>query len=118
LKRVTFQRPFAPFFYRWSRFQKAVKAQEDKTTRAHAQLLYGVLLNELDETVNTYHDLLSHGVITHKYLWALLRPGDLILCELHGEEMIMKLQVSTCTALGTTYVGRYAKFSTARCLLA
>lgn len=107
LKKVTFSKPFAPFFYRWSRFKKAVEAQEDETTRAHAKLLYDVLYKELDETINTYADLLSHGVITYKYLWSLFKPGDLLLCQFKGEEMIMKLQSSDYESGGLALYCKY-----------
>jgi hypothetical protein len=107
LKKVTFSKPFAPFFYRWPRFKKAVESVEDEATRAHADLLYDVLSKELDETINTYHDLLSHGVITYKYLWALFKPGDLLLCQYKGEEMIMKLQSSDYESGGLVM---YCKF--------
>jgi len=94
LKKVAFSAPFAPFFYRWDRFKKAVEEVEDEATRAHARLLYDLLHKELDETITTYHDLVSHGVMTYKNLWTLFKPGDLLLCQLKGEEMIMKLQIS------------------------
>ncbi|KAH7113214.1 P-loop containing nucleoside triphosphate hydrolase protein [Dendryphion nanum] len=107
LKRVTFTTPFAPFFYRWSRFKRAVESQTDEQTRAHAQLLYSVLSNELDETISTYQDLLSHGVITFKYLWTLFQPGDLILCRMDGEEMLTKLYGSEYESGG---MGLYTKY--------
>lgn len=93
LKKFIFQRPFAPFFYRWARFKKAVEAAEDEITRAHAKLLHDVLSEELDEIITEHHDPLSHGVIIYNYLWTLFKPGDLILCQEKGEEM-MKLQSS------------------------
>lgn len=107
LKKVTFSKPFAPFFYRWSRFKKIVESVEDEATRAHAGLLYDILSKELDETINDYHDLLSHGVITFRYLWALFKPGDLLLCEHKGEEMIMKLQSSSYESGG---LGLFCKY--------
>jgi hypothetical protein len=111
LKKVTFTRPFEPFFYRWARFKKVVESQEDKTSRAHAQLLYDVLSKELDETINTHADLLSHGVITSKYLWTLFKPGDLLLCSLNGEEMMMKLQSSNHASGGLSLVCRYVDWN-------
>jgi hypothetical protein len=80
---------------------------EDKATRAHADLLYNVLANELEETIESYHDLLSHGVITYKYLWALFKPGDLVLCRYKGEKMLMKLQSSDYESGGFSL---YCKF--------
>ncbi|KAF2868207.1 P-loop containing nucleoside triphosphate hydrolase protein [Massariosphaeria phaeospora] len=94
LKKVTFARPFAPFFYRWAQFKKAVEEVQDEETHAHTQLLYKVLSEELDETITTYQDLLSHGVMTYKNLWTLFQPGDLILCNMGSHDMIMRLQSS------------------------
>ncbi|KAF2004026.1 P-loop containing nucleoside triphosphate hydrolase protein [Amniculicola lignicola CBS 123094] len=111
LKKVAFSRPFAPFFYRWSQFKKVVESQEDPTTRTHAQLLYDVLSKELDETLNTYHDLLSHGVITFNYLWTLFKPGDLLLCSLNGHEMIMKLQSCDYSGGGFSLASKYIDYN-------
>ena len=111
LKRVTFSAPFAPFFYRWARFKKAVQNVEDAETRAHAQLLYEVLFKELGETISTYQDLLSHGVMTWKYLWTLYKPGDLLLCVLQGEEMIMKLQSSEMESGGFCLHAKYVEYN-------
>ncbi|KAF2184022.1 P-loop containing nucleoside triphosphate hydrolase protein [Zopfia rhizophila CBS 207.26] len=107
LKKLTFSKPFAPFFYRWSRFKKAVEGETDGSTRAHAQLLYDVLSKELDDTITTYQDLLSHGVSTYNYLWTLFKPGDILLCQLKGEDMMMKLQNSDYESGG---FGLFAKY--------
>ena len=40
--------------------------------------LYKILWNDLDETINIYHNLLSKGVITNNFLWALFKPGDIL----------------------------------------
>jgi hypothetical protein len=107
LKKVSFTKPFAPFFYRWAKFKKAVDSVEDEATRTHAELLYDVLSKELDDTITEYQDLLSHGVITYKYLWTLFKPGDLLICEFKGQEMMMKLQ-NTDYASGGFYL--YSKY--------
>lgn len=111
LKKVAFSKPFAPFFYRWSRFKKAVEEVEDGATRTHAQLLYNVLSNELDETISTYQDLLSHGVITYKMLWTLFKPGDLLLCQLKGEEMMMRLQDTEFESGGFCLQSKYVDWN-------
>ncbi|KAF2267699.1 P-loop containing nucleoside triphosphate hydrolase protein [Lojkania enalia] len=107
LKKLVFSKPFAPFFYRWARFRKAVEEVKDEATRTHAQLLYEVLSQELDETITTYHDLLSHGVITYKYLWTLFKPGDLLLCQYKGQDMMMKLQSSDYESGGFSLHAKY-----------
>ena len=43
--------------------------------------LYKILWNDLDETINIYHNLLSNGVITNDFLWALFKPGDILQSE-------------------------------------
>ncbi|KAF2728325.1 P-loop containing nucleoside triphosphate hydrolase protein [Polyplosphaeria fusca] len=111
LKKVVFTKPFAPFFYRWASFKKAVEAVEDEATRTHAQLLYDVLSKELDETITTYQDLLSHGVITYRYLWTLFRPGDLLLCQFQGQEMMMKLQNSDYESGGFCLYSKYVDWN-------
>jgi hypothetical protein len=100
LKHVTFTRPFEPFFYRWNRFKEAIEMETDETTRSHLQLLYTVMSVELEETVNTYHDLTNHNVITFDYLWTLFKPGDVLLCEMDGKDMMVKLQSSEYSLLG------------------
>ncbi|KAF2114227.1 hypothetical protein BDV96DRAFT_600944 [Lophiotrema nucula] len=107
LKKVTFQKPFAPFFYRWGTFKKAVESVEDEATRTHANLLFDVLSKELDETITTYQDLLSHGVITYKYLWTLFRPGDRLICSYKGEDMMMRLQSSDYESGGFCLYSKY-----------
>ncbi|KAF2197621.1 P-loop containing nucleoside triphosphate hydrolase protein [Delitschia confertaspora ATCC 74209] len=111
LKKVSFTKPFAPFFYRWGRFQKAVEEEKDATVRAHAQLLYDILLKEIDENITTYHDLLSHGVITYNYLWTLFKPGDVLSCKLDGEDMMMKLQNSDYDSGGFSLYAKYVDYN-------
>lgn len=111
LKKVVFTKPFAPFFYRWARFKKAIESVEDDATRQHAKLLYDVLSDELDETITEYQDLLSHGVITYRYLWTLFKPGDLLLCQFKGQEMMMKLQSSEYESGGFCLYSKYVDWN-------
>ncbi|ORX98026.1 P-loop containing nucleoside triphosphate hydrolase protein [Clohesyomyces aquaticus] len=111
LKKVIFTKPFAPFFYRWGKFKQAVEAVEDPATQAHAQLLYDVLSKELDDTISTWQDQLSHGVITFNYLWTLFKPGDILYCRFRGEEMLMKLQKTEYESGGFSLYAKYVDWS-------
>ncbi|KAF2469434.1 P-loop containing nucleoside triphosphate hydrolase protein [Lindgomyces ingoldianus] len=111
LQKLTFTKPFAPFFYRWGQFRKAVKGVQDEETRAHAQLLYNVLSGELNDTINTWQDQLSHGVITFSYLWTLFKPGDILLCRLNGQEMMMKLQKTEYESNSFVLYAKYVDWS-------
>lgn len=40
--------------------------------------LYKILWSDLDQSIKIYHNLLSKGVITYNFLWALFKSGDIL----------------------------------------
>jgi hypothetical protein len=94
LKSLTFRRPFAPFFHRWERFEKAAEHQDDELALHHIQLLHQVLKEELQEKISTYQDLVAHQLMTFDFLWTIFVPGELLFFVQDGQDIILKLQTS------------------------
>lgn len=86
LDRVEFEEPFAPLVHRWEEFTRARDEEEDATTKAHVDLLYGVLEEELRETIARKKDHIQNGVITHRLLWTIFEPEDLVVKRAHGRD--------------------------------
>lgn len=79
LDRVTFNRPFEPFVHRWEQFTKSRFNEElDATTKAHVDLLYKVLEEELGRVIAHKNDLVRNGVMTHDLLYTIFEPGEVI----------------------------------------
>ena len=57
--------------------------------------LYKILWNNLDKTINIYHNLLSKGVMTNNFLWALFKPGDILWNESNWLGRVKLHQVDT-----------------------
>lgn len=83
LKRLVFRAPFMPFHHRWNRFTQILERQkqEDPDAAAYTQLLYDVLDAEIRDVRTEVADLLDHGVITYRLLWALFEPGVTVFAE-------------------------------------
>ena len=94
LKNLTFRKPFAPFFYLWESFEKAAEHQDDELALHHIQILHKVLKEELQEKINTYHDLVAHQVITFDFLWTIFVPKELLFFVQDGQDVMLKLQTS------------------------
>lgn len=80
LKKVTFDKPFTPFFHRWQEFGEAVAdpPSDDEVAQAHWQLLYDTVRAELAETITKSQDLIDHGVMTMELVWTLFKPHDIV----------------------------------------
>ena len=79
LEQVDFQQPFWPFVHRWDEFEKAAHQKVDIEAAKHTRLLYTLVRKELERDMSRYQDLIDHGLIDFDHLWALFRPGELIL---------------------------------------
>lgn len=91
LEGLTIEAPFAPFYHHWADLAKAYNASTGEEHR-HLGLLVDLLDSELSAARTTVRDLLKNGVILHKYLWAIFRPGDQILATLNGQDAILLLE--------------------------
>ncbi|PLB53426.1 putative AAA family ATPase [Aspergillus steynii IBT 23096] len=86
LDRVEFTKPFAPLIHRWDDFTKLLDEEEDATTKEHANLFYNILEEELRDQVARKRDHVQQGVITHKLLWTLFEPDDLLISSIGGRQ--------------------------------
>ena len=91
LDRLTFVPPFEPFVYRWKRFCKAVDSEQDPEKKAHLELLYSVLEEELRDDIKARDDMIAHGVITYDKAWLLYEPGCLVYARSAGQSRVVKL---------------------------
>lgn len=87
LKKLVFRAPFRPFLYRWARFEQkyARQEREDPESASYTKLLYDVLHSELKDSMAEIDDLVSHGVMTYSFLWALFEPGVRIVAVQDGQ---------------------------------
>lgn len=91
LDRVEFHKPFKPFIYRWEKFTKTRDNNDlDETTKAHVDLLYEILEEELRDTISRKKDLVKNGVITHDLIWSIFEPGDIIFSVVNGRQRAFK----------------------------
>ena len=91
LKQLTFKAPFHPFYYRWHRFERLRKVEQDKETRAHLDLLYFVLDEEISPHIEAMADLTKNKVITFDYVWTVCMPGMELYTTVDGQDRIMEL---------------------------
>ncbi|KKY17012.1 putative atpase aaa+ type core [Phaeomoniella chlamydospora] len=56
--------------------------------KAHVDLLYDVLRDQIETDIKTSSDLLEHKVVTFDYLWTLFSPGDLNVCRQDGQDSV------------------------------
>ena len=74
LDRLTFKAPFEPFVHRWSEFKSAMEMEENEATKAHLELLYNLLREELKDIIKALEDYILNGVATFDILWAIFQP--------------------------------------------
>ncbi|KAF9883009.1 hypothetical protein FE257_004322 [Aspergillus nanangensis] len=86
LERVEFKPPFKPFVHRWEAFCTSREKVTDPTTRAHVDLLYRILEEELRDVISRKRDLILNGVITHDLLWTIFEPGQVVFAVRAGYE--------------------------------
>ncbi|EAU34067.1 predicted protein [Aspergillus terreus NIH2624] len=95
LERLEFKRPFKPFVHRWESFVQARDKVTDATTKAHVDLLYRVLEEELGEVIARKNDLIQNGVITHDLVWTLFEPDAVVYTHATGHEQALKFTAGT-----------------------
>lgn len=89
LERLEFEAPLEPFVHRWLEFTKAREEEKDVQTKEHLDLLYGLLKEELKDTIKAVEDYIVHGVTTYKHLWAIFQPGAIVYCRQSGTPRAM-----------------------------
>ena len=92
LERMTFTPPFEPFVHRWNKLKAAVEDTKDPETKAHLDLLYRILEEELKNEIKARDDLLAHNAITFDYVWMLFEPGTTVFVSRNGEPCAVLLE--------------------------
>ncbi|KAK5941308.1 hypothetical protein PMZ80_006586 [Knufia obscura] len=88
LDELIFDAPFAPFFHRWEKFQKAVQEEADEITKSHLKLLHDALATELEKPIQRSKDLGRHKAIDFELLWTLYTPGTLMYAHDNGHDRL------------------------------
>jgi hypothetical protein len=90
LNKLVFRSPFHPFYHRWSLLKELVDSHdgEDSPDARHARLFYGLISDQLHDTIADIKDLLANGVITFEHLWALFEPGARVVSSMNGQERV------------------------------
>ncbi|KAJ5205938.1 ATPase AAA-type core [Penicillium cf. griseofulvum] len=84
LQRLEFKSPFRPFVHRWEAITKFRVEEQDPTTKAHVELFYRIMDEELRDVIDRKKDLIAKGVITHDLAWTILEPQDVVLSSSGG----------------------------------
>ncbi|KAF2119614.1 P-loop containing nucleoside triphosphate hydrolase protein [Lophiotrema nucula] len=97
LQRLEFSGKFEPLIHRWSELQSAISAlgsdtEDDRLTKAHADLLQEILIGEFKSLIDTSQDMISKHVMTYEYLWTLFQPGSIVYSRQDGQETALTLQ--------------------------
>jgi ATPases of the AAA+ class len=84
LQRLEITSPFRPFVHRWEEITKLRDEEQDPTTKAHVDMFYRIMDEELRDVVDRKNDLVAKGVITHDLVWTILEPQDVVLSSIDG----------------------------------
>jgi hypothetical protein len=68
LRRLELTGKFEPIIHRWARLQEEIEklddaTEEDRETKKHAELLFGVLKEEFKDLIESSQDMMSKGVM-------------------------------------------------------
>jgi hypothetical protein len=91
LERVEFFPPFQPFVHRWEKFSEAREKEEDPETRAHVDLLWTVLEEELRSEIAEKNDHMRNGVVSFNRIWTIFEPGVLVYSRDDGNDRVYRL---------------------------
>jgi hypothetical protein len=82
-----------PIFYRWDRFEQAIKDADDEELVKSLKVLRGIVKGQLKAAFTVSKDMIDHGVITPEYLWTLFKPGDLVYnVDIDGNDQIFHIR--------------------------
>ncbi|KAJ5415702.1 hypothetical protein N7465_004397 [Penicillium sp. CMV-2018d] len=84
LQRLEIASPFRPFVHRWEAITKLRDEEQDPTTKAHVDMFYHIMDEELRDVIDRKNDLVAKGVITHDLTWTILEPQDVVLSSTGG----------------------------------
>ncbi|KAL3446890.1 hypothetical protein BJX65DRAFT_296024 [Aspergillus insuetus] len=114
LARVEFHANFKPFIHRWKQLTDAKDADGlDETTKAHVDLLYTVLEEELRDVISQKNDLIANGVITYNLLYAIFEPDEPVYSVICGCPRAFVFQKGSHDprSKGFTITGKYIDYN-------
>ncbi|KAF2090153.1 P-loop containing nucleoside triphosphate hydrolase protein [Saccharata proteae CBS 121410] len=96
LNRLELSGNFAPVIHRWAKLREAIDAfdasdEEQRESRIHGELLYGILQSEFKDLIDDTQDMMSKGVMTYENLWVMFEPGHVLYARIDGQETGLKL---------------------------
>lgn len=90
LKKLVFLPPFHEFFYRWDRFQQVLSETKDDVALKHIELLHKTIAPQIQAHLDVRKDLLSNGIVTFEYLWAIFEPDtEVFLASDTGDRLFL-----------------------------
>ncbi|KAK4864887.1 hypothetical protein LT330_001510 [Penicillium expansum] len=95
LQRLEIKSPFRPFVHRWEAITKLRDEEQDPTTKAHVDMFYRIMDEELRDVIDRKNDLVAKGVITHELAWTILEPQDVVLSAEDGVRAYLFTQASS-----------------------
>jgi len=84
LARLEFKAPFQPFVHRWERFVKLREDITDDELKAHVDLLWNTLNEELGDVIREKNDHIALGVSTFEAVWTIFEPGCIVYTDDDG----------------------------------
>ncbi|KOS42470.1 hypothetical protein ACN38_g6641 [Penicillium nordicum] len=84
LQRLEIASPFRPLVHRWQAVTKLRDEEQDPTTKAHVDMFYRIMDEELRDVIDRKNDLVAKGVITHDLVWTIMEPQDVVISSPDG----------------------------------
>ncbi len=89
---LTFRPPFRPFYWRWEEFEATIKEEKDEKLAKQLKCLRNLVKPEMAGLFDVSRELQDNGIIEHRLLWTLFKPGELLYSKEHGRERFYVLQ--------------------------
>jgi hypothetical protein len=110
LERLEFEAPFKPIVHRWEDITLAREEETDPTTKAHVDLFYKIMNEELKEVIDRMKDLVANGVITFDLVWTIMEPEDVVLSSRGGSLRAYQFNSLSRTRCGWAAAASYVEF--------
>ncbi|KAJ5762273.1 uncharacterized protein N7511_005655 [Penicillium nucicola] len=111
LERLELEAPFQQIVHRWNDITKARDEEPDPTTKAHADLFYRVMNEELKDIIDRMNDLLANGVITFDLLWTIMEPEDVVVSSRGGSLRAYQFSMLSLSQSGWTASVKYVEYN-------
>ncbi|KAA8646528.1 hypothetical protein EYZ11_004832 [Aspergillus tanneri] len=112
LDRVEFSSPFVPLVHRWEDLCNSRDEETDATTKEHVDLFHKILEEELRDVISRKKDHIQNGVITHRLLWTIFEPEDVVIAKVGGRESGFRFSGGSVDCESGSYVvtSKYVEF--------